>query len=198
MITSLTGTLELLTPADTYYIAVINVGGVGFEIRTTSTTAHTLPSIGEACTVLTYLHVREDALELAGFSGEEERKLYRQLLSVSGVGQKAALSILCALPPDKFTLAIASGDHKLISTAKGVGAKTAQIICAKLAGITALSSSPTAAALLSGEGNSAVSEALEALAALGYTRSDAAAAISKVSGETTEDLIKAALKNLAK
>ena len=193
MITSLTGTLEFLTPTDTYYIAVINVGGVGFEVRTTSTTAKNLPSIGETCTILTYLHVREDALELAGFSGEEERELYRRLLSVSGVGQKAALSILCTLSPDKLSLAIASGDSKLISSAKGVGAKTAQIICAKLAGMTA---SPIAAAVK--QENSAVSEALSALAALGYTRSDAAAAIATASGETPEELIKAALKNLAK
>jgi Holliday junction DNA helicase, RuvA subunit len=193
MITSLTGTLEFLSPTDTYYIAVINVGGVGFEVRTTSTTAKILPGIGEACTILTYLHVREDALELAGFSDEEERELYRRLLSVSGVGQKAALSILCTLSPDKLSLAIASGDSKLISTTKGVGAKTAQIICAKLAG---LNSSPVMAAIK--QENSAMSEALSALDALGYSRSDAAAALAKSSGETPEELIKVALRNLAK
>lgn len=201
MIYSIQGELELLTPADSHFLAVIDCGGIGYEIRTTMTTASQLKQGGKT-KLYTYLNVREDAVELFGFFDTEERNCFKMLISVSGVGPKAALSILSNVTPSQFALCVASGDSKSLTRAKGIGAKIAQRIVLELkdkisneqlaGGVTDSGS----AAVLTGSGNTA--EAVSALVVLGYSKTDAVQALSPYPADTpVEELIKAGLKALA-
>lgn len=201
MIYSIQGELELLTPADSHFLAVIDCGGIGYEIRTTMTTASQLKQGGKT-KLYTYLNVREDAVELFGFFDTEERNCFKMLISVSGVGPKAALSILSNVTPSQFALCVASGDSKSLTRAKGIGAKIAQRIVLELkdkisneqlaGGVTDSGS----AAVLAGSGNTA--EAVSALVVLGYSKTDAVQALSSYPADTpVEELIKAGLKALA-
>ncbi len=152
-------------------------------------------------TVYTYLNVREDAMELYGFSTPNELDAFKQLITVSGVGPKAALAILSVLTPDKLALSIASGDAKSITRAQGVGAKIANRIILELknkfsAELTEEQSELVGAVLMT-SGAENVSEAIEALVQLGYSRSEAAAALGKLDGTLpVEELIRQALKSL--
>ena len=129
MIVQLTGTLVEVLPTH----VVLDVGGVGYELGVSSTTAAALPGVGEAgVTILTRLVVREDAMELFGFASQEEKKMFTRLLSVSGIGPKVALSILGSMPIRDLTLAIVTGDVASLSRAPGVGKKTAQRIALEL------------------------------------------------------------------
>ena len=158
-------------------------------------------AINTETTVYTYLNVREDAMELYGFSTPNELDAFKQLITVSGVGPKAALAILSVLTPDKLALSIASGDTNSITKAQGVGAKIANRIILELknkfsAELTAEQSEIVGAVQMTA-GAENLSEAIEALVQLGYSRSEAAVALGKLdSSLSVEELIRQALKSL--
>lgn len=203
MIYSVSGQLLLLQPADAYYVAVIESGGIAFEIKTTMTTAAACPKKGESTRLFTYLHVREDIMELYGFADIEELNCYKMLISVSGVGPKAALSILSDLNPSQFALCIASGDNKTLTRSKGIGGKTAQRIVLELK--DKISNDQIASEIAVGDsvqnvlGGGNMSEAVSALIVLGYTKSESSQALKGVdSSSSVEEMIKIALKALAR
>lgn len=197
MIYSLDGVLKAAEPN----FVVVDVGGVGFGVKTTLTTIAKLPSVGEQVFLYTHMHVREDAMELFGFSDQSELNCYRMLVTVSGVGPKAALSILSDNTPEQFALCVASGDAKNLTRSSGVGLKTAQRIVLELkdkvskqqvaAGVTGNTAPSTVTS-----GNAA--EAISALVVLGYAQSDVAAMVSSFDPDMpVEEMIKAGLKGLA-
>jgi len=196
MLYSVTGILVLSEP----YHIVVECGGVGYSIKTSLTTAASLPQLGEKVKIYTYLSVREDALDLFGFYDKAELDAFRMLISVSGVGPKAAVSILSSLTPDRFALAVSAGDVKALK-APGIGPKTAQRIVLDLKDKVAEARSE-AGASLGGEVSSVktgnASEAVSALEVLGYSRSEAAAVIGKLDPELpVEEMIKHGLKALS-
>ena len=123
----LSGTVAHIEP----FLAVIDCGGVGYACRTTSFTLSRIKT-GEKAKLYTYLSVREDAMDLYGFSSQEERRLFQLLTSVSGVGPKAALAILSSSTPENLALSIITGDEKALTAAQGVGKKIAQRVILEL------------------------------------------------------------------
>lgn len=188
---------------DTQSVA-LETGGVAFQCSTTLSTLKKIGEKGSTATLYTYLNVREDALDLFGFATEQELECFKLLISVSGVGPKAALAILSELTPDKLALCLATGDSKSITRAQGVGPKLAQRVVLELKdklakGLELPADSPEiqAAGLAAADGNA--SEAVSALVMLGYSQSEAAMAVSKLDGTlSVEELIKQALKQLAR
>jgi Holliday junction DNA helicase RuvA len=192
MISYIKGTVEFIG-AD---FAVIECGSIGYKIRMPLTQLNQLPKIGLSAKVYTYMYVREDILDLYGFMSERALALFDQLISVSGVGPKAAISILSALEPDSFVAAVSGGDYKSISTAQGIGTKTAQRIVLELKdklGKTPIGQEDIPIAVA---GSNAVNEAISALISLGYSYNESKAAVAGAVGETTEELVKYALKML--
>lgn len=198
MIYSVTGRLAVIEPS----FAVIETGGVGYRCSTTTYTLSQLPPMGSQTTLYTYLYVREDLLELFGFSSTEELESFKLLITVSGVGPKVALSILSGTTPNRLMLSIAAADVKALRV-PGVGPKIAQRIILELkdkvgneglsAAVRGAEFSTTTAA------PSAQSEAISALVTLGYGQTDAAAAVSRLdSSLPAEELIKLALKKLSR
>jgi Holliday junction DNA helicase RuvA len=189
-------------------LAVIECGGVGFACRTTATSLNAL-EIGAEYTFLTYMSVREDAIELFGFISAHELSCFKMLLSISGVGPKAALSILSEMSPQDFALAVVGDDAKALTRVPGIGAKTAQLIILKLK--DKLSKDSSVSAKRGGEspyagkspgigaapvGSSAA--AMSALLVLGFAASEAAQALSELPGDMeTSEKIKQALKRLS-
>lgn len=183
-------------------LAVIECGGVGYACRTTFTTLSKLKGIGSQAKLYTYLNVSQDDVSLFGFYDQQELKCFRMLLTVSGVGPKAALSVLSDIPPEKFALTVATGDYKAITKAKGIGAKTAQRIVLELKDKIAKeqlsdTSSMDLAAVSEAVSGGATGEAIAALVVLGYSQAEAATVISGLdSSLSTEELIKQALKKI--
>lgn len=183
-------------------LIVVQCGGIGYSIKTSMTTVSQLPSMGETATLYTYLYVREDALELFGFAEATELSSFKMLISISGVGPKAAISILSDLTPEKFALCVASGDAKTLTKAQGIGLKTAQRIVLELK--DKVSKEQVASGVV-GETISDVanktgnaSEAISALVVLGYPQSDATQVITKLDNTLpVEEMIKLGLKALA-
>lgn len=128
MIERLTG----IVAAKTGDGVVVDVGGVGFRAEVSAVTLRDLPPVGEACVVFTHLHVREEALQLFGFSSEEERELFRLLIGVSKIGPKLALAALSCRRPRELKRALALGDVALFSTVPGIGKKTAERLILEL------------------------------------------------------------------
>lgn len=201
--------------------AVIDCGGVGYKLTISGTThaalagkaQNTTGTVVEKNTVRLYTHmaVREDDIELFGFATETELSSFRMLISVSGVGPKAAISILSILTPEKFALAVCTDDKKAISKASGVGAKTAARIVLELhdklqkeggglsAGGEDLPNGITADGSISvSGGKSRLSEAIDALMVLGYSRNEAMTVLRDIdtSSMSIEAIIKEALKRL--
>lgn len=156
-------------------LAVIECGGVGYACRTTMNTLSALECDGKDVLLYTFMNVHEGGIELFGFFTKQELNCFKMLLSVSGVGAKAGLSILSDFTPEQFAMLIASGDSKTLTKTKGIGAKTAQRIVLELKDkITADNSEYD---INAGTGkvpadNSARSEALEGLMVLGYTQGE--------------------------
>ncbi len=191
--------------------AVVDVGGVGYKLTVSGTTYEAMPprSVTDPpqVTLYTHLAVREDDIELYGFATQAELSSFRMLLTVSGVGPKAALAVLSLLSPEKFALAVCTDDRKTISRANGVGPKTAARIILELKDKMlkenggaipdggAVSSAPAAPA-----GRGKLSEAVDALIVLGYSRPEALTALKTVDTDRLEleAIIRAALKNLMK
>ncbi|MBR6619332.1 MAG: Holliday junction branch migration protein RuvA [Clostridia bacterium] len=197
MFYSLTGTV---VHTDETSVAV-SCGGVAFRCYASFNTLRKIGSTGETVTLYTYLSVREDALDLFGFADTAELDCFKILISVSGVGPKAALAILSQLTSDKLALAVASGDVKAITAAQGVGPKIAQRIIAELkeklapfaTGAAAVEIAEVSAAVSTGSGN----DAIEALMSWGYSRTQASVAVGKLNpGLSTEELIVQALQIL--
>ncbi len=176
--------------------AVIDVGGVAYKMTVSYNTFASMAGKDRA-RLYTYLSVSENGIELYGFHDTDELDVYKLLTSISGVGPKAALSILSIMTPAKLQRAIASDDVKAIAKAQGIGNKTAQLIILKLKDKLELyRSSETETA---GDVGQSTSDALEALVALGYNRSDASKILGtmNVSSMSVEDVIREALKRLS-
>ena len=201
----ISGKLAHLDPA----FAVIDAGGVGYKLTISAATHAQMPphrSVSEkpVVTLYTYMAVREDGIELFGFAGEDELDSFKLLISVSGVGPKAAISILSLLSPQKLALAVCTDDKKTISKANGVGPKTAARIVLELKDkLKAEGFSPADEAdhndmsdIFSSSDKR--SDAISALSVLGYTRSEAESVIKKIDITNLEvdDIIKEALKRL--
>ncbi|MBO5716122.1 MAG: Holliday junction branch migration protein RuvA [Clostridia bacterium] len=195
-----------------YGFAVVDANGVGYKLTITQTTYEAMPphlSVNEAPIVrlYTYMAVREDGVELFGFSSEAELDAFKMLITVSGVGPKAAIAILSVFTPDKLFMTILNEDTKAISKANGIGAKTAARIILELKdkiskSFAEMPSIPSPAGKVSSvpAGSSKLSDAQSALLVLGYTKSEIVAALRGVdlAGKETDDIIRIALKNLSK
>lgn len=187
------------------YLAVIDCGGVGYACRTTSFTLSQIKK-GDTAKLFTYLSVREDAMDLYGFFSQEELKLFQQLISVSGVGPKAALAILSSSSPANLAMSIITGDEKSLTAAQGVGKKIAQRIILELKDKLAKGQTISA----SGESvvgpsvtiipQNKLSEASAALAVLGYSQAEINVALKgvDVEGQPLEQIVRLALKNMVK
>ena len=196
MIYSLTGQLTHKEPG----AVVVRCGGVGFRCFAPLTTVAALPTVGAEVTIYTHLNVREDAMELFGFSTPQEMECFQTLISVSGVGPRVALSILTHLTAEKVRLAIVSGDAKALTKAQGVGPKLAQRIVLELKDKMGAPEALEGVALSFGGEEAPASpagEAVSALVALGYGRSEAATAVAKQDQSLpVEELIKGGLRIL--
>ncbi len=218
MIGFLRGTVDTVQDG----LAVIDVGGVGYEVRISADTAQRMAACGreEEVKIYTYTYLREDQIALYGFWYPEDLELFKLLITVSGIGPKGGLALLSVGSADDLRFAILSGDSKMIARAPGVGKKTAERLILelrdKVAGMAAQNMgegtgdggpltglSPDDFGQPAG-GEDAASEAAEALMALGYTRAEASGAVRNVmkkagkGGEApdTEEILKAALSYL--
>ena len=183
---------------------VLLASGVGWQLNCSNNTLQAAPPLGEKMRCWTYLSVREDAMELFGFATREEKEMFLQLTSDSGIGPKTALGVLGAMPLRELNLAILLGDVNALSRAPGIGKKTAQRIALELK--DKISQSDVSAAAVPAQGAAApalspdaVSEAIEAMIALGYSSTEARNAISQVRDQTDkpEELIRLALRAMA-
>lgn len=186
--------------------AVIECGGVGYGCKTSYNTVAALGEVGSEAMLYTHLYVREDAVELFGFASLQELSCFKLLVSVSGVGPKAATSILSDFTPERFAFLVASGDSKSFTKTKGIGAKTAQRIVLELKDkISSESISGSAASDIAGfaavsqdTAGASVAEALEALMVLGYSQGETAPILGKLDPAlSTQELIKETLKIMA-
>ena len=183
--------------------AVIDVGGVGYFALLSAKTLSAIGPVGGAVTVYTDMQVREDAITLYGFGSAGERDWFRLLTSVQGVGGRVALAILSVLAPDELARAVAQADKAMVARANGVGPKLAMRIVNELkdrAGVVALG--PAGAVLVAPAG-SAATDALSALANLGFRPAEASAAVAAASEELGPDagldaLVRLALRKAAR
>lgn len=183
-------------------LAVLDCGGIGFALNTTLNTLSYM-KIGEKCKLYVSEAVKEDAFDLYGFYSKSERRCFEMLTSVSGIGPKAALSILSANTPEGLALAVMNSNEKALTVAPGIGKKIAQRVILELKDkigqerSVAEISMPTI--VQTGE-SGAVNDAITALSVLGYSNSEIAPLLKKLdlSGLTTEQIIKAVLKSMVK
>ena len=194
------GTVAHLAP----YLAVIDCGGVGYACRTTNNTLARLKK-GETARLYTYLNVREDAMELYGFFTEDERNCFQLLISVSGVGPKAALSILSSSTPETLAMSIITGDEKALTVAPGIGKKIAQRVILELKDKLAKGQIAPGGESYGGTGVTVIpenksSEAAAALAVLGYSTAEIGVALKGIDLDalSLEEIIKQALKKMVK
>ena len=204
------GLLSYLDPT----FAVVEAGGVGYKLTISQTTYDAMPprlTVSEQPVVKLFTHmaVREDGIELFGFYTQEELSAFKMLISVSGVGPKAAMSILSLLTPEKFALAVCTDDKKTISKAVGIGPKTAARIVLELKDklTKEMSVQEQDMPAVSGKNNTtacsgshaAFNDAIDALTVLGYSRSEAMEGLRGIDPSLSlEDMIRAALKKLMK
>ncbi|MCF6764796.1 Holliday junction branch migration protein RuvA [Thiotrichales bacterium 19S3-7] len=196
-------------------LLLVEVGGVGYEILAPMTTIYQLPEIGQESILYTHLIVREDAHLLYGFQSKTDRKLFQELIKVNGIGAKMALAILSGMDADTILSCIKADDSALLVSIPGIGKKTAERLIVemrdKIPQITlslseintdiatkALTDSPQSNVATHGTSSLQTNEATEALIALGYRKNEAQKAVFKIkdSSDTTEGLIKSALKEL--
>lgn len=188
-------------------LIVVETGGIGYNIYTTGQTFRYLPSIGEEVKIYTYLYIREDAMMLYGFLTKDDLRVFKLLIGVSGIGPKGALAILSVMTTDDLRFAVLGDDAKAISKAPGIGAKTAQRLILELKDKLSLEDAfeqKLANTQLKEESKNHVkgvkNEAVQALTALGYSSSEALKALDgiEITEDTdVEDILKAALKNMA-
>ncbi|MBQ7759211.1 Holliday junction branch migration protein RuvA [Anaerotignum sp.] len=200
MISYIKGTLE--RRAESYII--IETGGIGYQVFVSPATLAKLSQTGAEVKVFTYFSVKEDGMSLYGFASQEEQEMFHKLLTVSGVGPKGALGFLSMLKPSEIIMAILSDDVKTLSKAPGVGRKTAQRVILELKDkfkteeALSMGGEELEGIVETSIGGDAKFEAIDAMTALGYSRSEAAKAVNAVAAEgmSTEDILKAALKKM--
>lgn len=186
---------------------VVENNGIGFNIKTSAMTIDSLPPVGDMVRIYTYLHVREDAMQIFGFLSKDELEVFKLLLNVNGIGPKGALGILSAISTDDLRFAVLSDDVNLIKSCPGVGAKTAQKLIIELKDKLRLEDAFEMAVnnnnkKITVQDNTVIvmNEAVEALVSLGYSSKDAIAAVKKVENiqnKNSEQILKEALKGLA-
>lgn len=181
-------------------LAVVECGGVGYGCRTTLNTLRDV-KVGNEVTLYTYMSVREDAVELFGFSTQKELQTYKLLININGVGPKAGISILSILSPEQVAVAVSSGDWKTITQANGVGPKMAQRIVLELK--DKFKSLESDDSLAENGMNTSVSgnipSAVQALAVLGFSAADVTPILTKLDPNmSVEQMIGATLKKLGK
>ena len=186
---------------------VVENNGIGFNIKTSAMTIDSLPPVGDMVRIYTYLHVREDAMQIFGFLSKDELEVFKLLLNVNGIGPKGALGILSAISTDDLRFAVLSDDVNLIKSCPGVGAKTAQKLIIELKDKLRLEDAFEMAVNNNNKKNTVqdntvivMNEAVEALVSLGYSSKDAIAAVKKVENiqnKNSEPILKEALKGLA-
>ena len=197
MLYYLKGNLQLLFPD----FAVMDVGGVGYKLTVSRNTfAHLSPLYGKTAMLFAHMAIRDDAVELYGFGTEDELSAFKHLITVSGVGPKAAINVLSTFTADGLASVIASGDAKTLSKTPGVGLKTAQKIILelkdKISGEIVSSSTAESGFVSAASGRG--SDAVDTLAVLGYTRAEAVAALKGIDPTLPlETVIGEALKKLA-
>lgn len=191
------GTVALSEPG----LVVIDAGGVGYGIMT-SLTSSAQAQVGQQAMFYTYLHVREDIFDLYGFATREELDCFKLLIGISGVGPKAALSILGVTPPDNLALAVLTDDQKALSAAPGVGKKLAQRIILELkdrmskSQLESASGAPVDTGIAAPAG-SAYDDAAAALMVLGYSKAESLAALKGADPSmSVDEMVRAALKKL--
>lgn len=192
-------------------MAVLDVGGVGYKLTISGTTYEAMPprshSNPPTVKLFTYLAVREDDMELFGFATQTELASFKMLISVSGVGPKAAMSILSLLTPEKFAMAVCTDDRKTIAKANGIGPKTAARIILELkdkmmkesgGALPDFGDTPAVASASPARGK--LSEAVDALVVLGYSRAEAMNVLKDVDTASLEleEIIRVSLKKLMK
>lgn len=188
-------------------MVIIENNGIGYNIKTSSMTINNMPQVGSMAKVYTYLHVREDALQIFGFLTKDELEVFKLLLNVNGIGPKGALGILSAISTDDLRFAVLSDDVNLIKSCPGVGAKTAQKLIIELKDKLKLEDAFEMAINNRNNRNDkadnsviVMNEAVEALVSLGYSSKDAITAVKNVEGiqdKSSEKILKEALKGLA-
>ena len=195
MISRLTGILAAKRPPQ----VLIDCNGVGYEADVSMTTFYQLPEVGERVSIWTHLVVKEDAHNLIGFSGEKERELFRQLIRVNGVGPKMALAILSGIDEQQFALCVANADVAMLTRLPGVGKKTAERLIIEMRDKVDIVAGDGAALSSTVPAQSAASEAIEGLQALGYRGAEAEKMINQArqqgdAATSASQLIKIALK----
>lgn len=198
MIASLRGQLIYLEPA----YCIVECSGVGFRCSISARTLGMMPAVGKEVKLFTYMSVKEDAIDLYGFSDMEELNCFKMITSVSGVGPKIGIALLSSFSAEQISIYIASNDPKSLTAASGVGLKLAQRIILELKDKVAIlpgSNSETVASVGNAVSNTNSKEAISALVSLGYSQSEASLAVGKFSPDMpVEVLIKEALKLLAR
>lgn len=190
MIYSLEGTLI----KKTLDLAVVSCGGVGFEVNVPQSVYANIGETGERVFLFTSMIVKEDGMDLYGFVSEEQKDCFELLITVSGVGPRAALSILSIYTPEKVAAAIARGDYEAFRACSGIGPKIAQRITLELK--NRVSAADIAGPTLNGA-RSEAADAVSALVSLGFTQNEAAAAVAKLpAGASAEEMIRFALGDL--
>ena len=195
MIGSLIGLIKEKTPSS----ILLEVNGIGYEIAVPLSTSFQLPNVGESAYLLTHLVVREDQHSLYGFATDEERKLFRALIKISGVGAKLAITILSGTNVNGFIQSVVNEDIDALVHLPGIGKKTAERLIVEMKDkVSEISSDENS--LSQNIENSAVAEAINALVNLGYKTKDAKTILDKIESEglTVEELIRQALKSLNK
>ena len=184
---------------------IVEVNGIGYQIFMPAQAIGLLPNVGEEIRLHTYMHVKEDAMQLFGFLTKDDLKVFKLLITVSGIGPKGALSILSQLSPDDLRFAIMANDIKAIASAPGIGKKTAEKLIVELRDKLTIEevlnrdTSVGEVQRIDGYSNEMQAEAIQALVALGYGSTEATKAVKKVNvseSTTVETLLKDALKNM--
>lgn len=184
---------------------IVEAGGIGYRVFTALSTINNMGQIGSYAKVFTHYYVREDIAALYGFGTIEELSMFEMLLTVSGVGPKAAISLISTLSPSRFALAVVSQDAKSLTKAQGIGGKMAQRIILELKDKISKeqlmsANQPGGVDNIEPAGDSVLSEAVSALMVLGYSSAEASVSVSKIyeEGMSVEDIIKSSLKSLAR
>ncbi len=201
MFNYINGTIAELMPN----LAVLDCGGVGFEINTSAYTVSQLKA-GEKYKLYTYLYIREDCMDLYGFASRSEKRCFEMLIGISGVGPKAAIAILSTGSPENLIMNIISGNEKALTTAPGIGKKIAQRIILELKDKLAKETQEISFGdvpsfnPVSAQDNTKISDASAALTVLGYSSAEISTALKKIDVEnlSLEEIIKAALKQMIK
>lgn len=198
MIYNLNGKLTYVDPT----FIVIECGGVGFKCFASTTTITSISTVGTNVNVLTYMSVKEDSIDLYGFATQEELNAFKLLISVSGIGPKAAMAILSVLPPDRLSVAVSSGDVKAIQSAQGVGKKTAERVVLelkdKMVGIGSAHTNAIVEGIQSVAQSDNAQEAVEVLVSLGFNQSEAASVVGTMDKSlSVDEMIRKGLKSLS-